>query len=270
VVLVAEIVHDILKLMATFQTHAPGSFCLFELSTPDQAAAKRFYTSLFGWVCSDNHKSPVGVYTMFTLDSRDVAGAYTQFKRQTADGIPPYWDIYISVTSVDETAKKAAELGGKVVMAPFDVSTYGRMAVIRDPAGATFCIWEPRTIIGVETKNEPGSFCWVDLITQDPDTAAKFYTGLFGWTLLPGEGGYLHLKNGEDFIGGIPPAHPGAPPHWMSYVQVKDCDATVAKARELGANILVEPMPIGTVGRMCVLKDPQGAAFALFEATAPM
>ena len=256
--------------MAQFKSHLPGSFCLFELSTPNQSAAKQFYTSLFGWVPSDNPESPVGVYTMFTLDGRDVAGAYTQFKQQTAAGIPPYWDIYISVASADETAHKAAELGAKVIMAPFDVSTYGRMAVIRDPTGAPFCIWEPKTIIGVETKNEPGSFCWVDLITPDPENAAKFYTSLFGWTLLPGEGGYLHLKNGEDFIGGIPPAHAGAHSVWRSYIQVKDCDAAVTKARELGAKILAEPMSIGNVGRMSIIKDPQGAAFALFEAAAPL
>jgi uncharacterized protein len=256
--------------MAHFKSHAPGSFCLFELSTPNQEAAKRFYTSLFGWACADNPNSPVGVYTMFTLDGRDVAGAYTQFKQQTAAGMPPYWDIYISTTSADETAKNAAELGGQVVMPPFDVSTYGRMAVIRDPTGATFCIWEAKTLIGVETKNEPGSFCWVDLITPDPETAAKFYTDLFGWTLLPGEGGYQHLKNGEEFIGGIPPANPNSRPHWMSYAQVKDCDATVAKAQELGSKVLVEPMSIGNVGRMSIIRDPQGGAFAVFEASAPM
>jgi predicted enzyme related to lactoylglutathione lyase len=105
-------------------------------------------------------------------------------------------------------------------------------------------------------------------MTPEPEAAAKFYTALFGWTLVPGEGGYQHLKNDEAFIGGIPPSHataPGAPPHWMSYLQVADIEATTAKARDLGANICMGPMTVGNAGRMTVLSDPQGAFLALFE-----
>jgi hypothetical protein len=270
VVVPAEITHMLLLYsgqMAEFKSHTSGTFCLFELSTTDQDGAKSFYTSLFNWSCDDNPNSPVGIYTMFTLRGRDVGGAYTQFKEQTAAGMRPFWDLYISITSADRTAKKAAQLGGKVIIAPFDVSTYGRMAVIRDPTGAAFCIWEAKSHIGVQTKNEPGSFCWADLATPHPETAAKFYTDLFGWTTIPGDGGYLHLRNGDEFIGGIPPCHTpaGVPPHWTSYVQVKDCDETVARARELGAKIRLEPESVGKAGRMSVLSDPQGATFAIFE-----
>jgi predicted enzyme related to lactoylglutathione lyase len=142
------------------------------------------------------------------------------------------------------------------------------MAVVIDPTGAAFCIWEPKQHIGASVINEPGRLCWADLMSPDPEAAAQFYTGLFGWTLVPGEGGYQHLKNGEAFIGGIPPAHsaaPGAPPHWMSYLQVADIEASTAKARELGANICVGPMSVGNAGKMTVLSDPQGAFVALFE-----
>jgi predicted enzyme related to lactoylglutathione lyase len=142
------------------------------------------------------------------------------------------------------------------------------MAVIIDPTGAAFCIWEPKQHIGSGVVAEPGALCWADLMTPNLEAAAQFYTGLFGWTLVPGDGGYQHLKNGEAFIGGIPPAQqvpPGTPPHWMSYVQVADIKASTDKARDLGANICMGPMVVGTAGSMTVLSDPQGAFLALFE-----
>lgn len=187
---------------------------MMELSTTDQNAAKAFYTSLLGWTFRDNPMSAVGTYTMFLSNGSEVASAYTQRKDQTEAGIPPHWDLYVSVLSADDCVKKAVELGGKSFCPPFDVLSFGRMAVIEDPTGATICIWEPKVHIGVATKNEPGSLCWADLMTPNPTAASKFYTALFGWTLVPGEGGYLHVKCGDDFIGGIPPAHtapPGAP-----------------------------------------------------------
>jgi predicted enzyme related to lactoylglutathione lyase len=254
--------------MAHVDKHAPGAFSWIELGTTDQNAAKTFYTSLLGWTFTDSPMGPGDFYTMFELDKRTVAAAYTLREQERSMGVPPHWNLYISVTSVDESAEKAAELGGHVVAGPFDVFTYGRMAVILDPTGASFCIWEPKEHIGASVLNEPGSLCWADLTTPDPEAASKFYTGLFGWTLVPGAGGYLHLKNGDAFIGGIPPAQhsaPGTPPHWMSYIQVADIEAGTAKAKELGANICVGPMSIGTTGKMTVLSDPQGAFLALFE-----
>jgi predicted enzyme related to lactoylglutathione lyase len=211
---------------------------------------------------------PGEVYTMFQLGESYVGAAYTQRDDEKAMGVPPHWNLYIAVASADETAAKATELGGKLYAPPFDVMTFGRMAVIADPAGATFCIWEAKDHIGAQVVNEPGALCWADLNTPDPAGATAFYTGLFGWTTSPGEGGYLHLKNGEAFIGGIPPAGttpPGTPPHWMGYIQVADINASSAKAGELGARICVGPMSVGQAGSMTVFLDPQGAVMAMFE-----
>jgi hypothetical protein len=83
--------------------------------------------------------------------------------------------------------------------------------------------------------------------------------------------GYVHIVNGEDFIGGIPPAahrDPHTPAHWLAYFQVSNCDATAARAKQLGAKFYLEPMTFEDVGRMAVLADPQGATFAIFQATA--
>jgi predicted enzyme related to lactoylglutathione lyase len=160
-------------------------------------------------------------------------------------------------------------MGGTVMAGPFDVMTFGRMAVIQDPTGAVFSVWEPKSHPGIGVAGEAGALCWADLSTADVDAAGAFYKGVFGWELTPGEGGYLHIKNGETFIGGIPPAahrNPNAPPHWLAYFMVEDCDASAAKAASGGANLYVPPMDIMKVGRMSVIADPQGAVFALFQA----
>jgi hypothetical protein len=254
--------------MPNIDKHDNGSFCWIELGTSDQNAAKGFYTNLFGWTFEDSPMGPDDVYTMFQLEGRNVGAAYTQRKEETSMGVPPHWNLYIAVASADETAKKAAELGATVLAGPFDVFTFGRMAVIQDPTGAAFCIWEAKDHAGAGISGQTGSLCWADLSTPDQTAAAKFYADLFGWTMPPGDGEYLHIKNGDAFIGGIPPAShrdPNMPAHWMIYLQVDDCDASTAKAKELGASVCMGPMDIPNAGRMTVLADPQRAVFALFQ-----
>jgi uncharacterized protein len=256
------------RLMPNTDTHANGSFSWIELGANDQNAAKTFYTTLFGWTFEDSPMGPGDFYTMFQLEGRTVGAAYTLRPQEASMGVPPHWNLYITVASADETAKRASETGGRVLAGPFDVYTFGRMAVIQDPTGAAFCIWEAKEHIGAGIVGENGTLCWADLNTSDAETATGFYGELFGWTFIPGEGGYLHIKNGEAFIGGISPAahrDPTVPPHWMIYIQVADCDASTANASALGAKVCMGPMDIPTAGRMSVLGDPQGAVFALFE-----
>jgi predicted enzyme related to lactoylglutathione lyase len=120
---------------------------------------------------------------------------------------------------------------------------------------------------------EPGVLCWADLSTSDVAAAKRFYETVFGWQISPGEkdtSGYLHIKNGEHFIGGVPPAEfrdPKTPPHWLIYFQVASCDASTAEAKELGARVYMEPKTMENVGRWSIIADPQGAVFSLFEAT---
>ncbi len=252
--------------------HPAGSFCWIELATSDQNAAKRFYSSLFGWAATDNPMGPGEFYTMFKLEGRDAAAAYTMRPDQRAQGIPPHWMLYISVADADDAAQRASQGGAKVLAPPFDVFDLGRMAVIQDPVGAVFCIWQSKKSTGIGIAGVPGTLCWADLSTADPERARKFYSDLFGWKIMAGEhdpSGYLHIQNGDEFIGGIPPsAHrdPHIPPHWMPYFAVQDCDATAAKAGQLGAKIYLAPMTMEKVGRMAVLADPQGATFAIFKA----
>jgi uncharacterized protein len=255
--------------MPNVDRHAPGAFCFVELASMDQNQAKSFYEPLFGWSHTDFPMGPDSFYTMFQLAGRDAAAAYTMREEERSQA-PPHWNLYIAVEDADDIANRAAELGGTIIAAPFDVPGQGRMAVIQDPTGAFFCIWQGTNSIGITVAGDSGSLCWADLSTPTPGSAKTFYEGLFGWTIVTGENdpsGYLHIKNGEDFIGGIPPAsqrNPYIPPHWMIYYAVEDVDATAAQAKQLGGSEHVAPTTMENVGRFAVLADPQGASFAIF------
>jgi len=256
--------------MPNIDKHSPGSFCWIELATSDQSAAKNFYASLFGWAANDMPMGPDEYYTIFQLENRAAAAAYT-LRADRSPGVPPHWMIYISVASADDTAARTAEAGGKVIAAPFEVGEYGRMSVLQDPAGAMFSIWEPKANQGIGITGVDGTLCWADLSTSNPKPAATFYASLFGWEIAPGEhdsSGYLHIKNGESFIGGVPPGRmlpPGVPPHWLLYFLTSGCDALADKAKSLGADIRYGPESIPDVGRMAIMADPQGAVFAIFQ-----
>ena len=214
---------------------------------------------------------PNDFYTMFQLEGRDTGAAYTIRPDQRSRGVPPHWMMYIAVANVDEAAKRVPELGGKVVAPPMDVFDAGRMAVVQDPTGAVFALWQKKTHSGLGIAGVPGTLCWADLTTPDTERAKSFYSGLLGWTITASENdpsGYLHIRNGEEYIGGMPPssfAPPNTPPNWMAYIYVANCDATTAKCSQLGGKTLLGPMNIEKVGRMAVLADPQGAVFAAFE-----
>lgn len=254
---------------------APGTFCWVELGTTDGEAAKKFYTELFGWGFTDSPIGPSMVYTMLKLEGKDVGALYQMPGEMTSQGIPPHWLSYVSVTSADEAAKKAKELGGTLMKEPFDVFTVGRMAVVQDPTGAVFALWQAGTHKGAGVVNVPNSFCWNELATKDTAKAGDFYTGLFGWGKNVQQMGpmtYTSFTNDDRPAGGMfeePPEMSNVPPHWLVYFAVNDTDAVLKKATELGATTIRPAMDIPGTGRFAIIQDPQGAVFGIINLTNP-
>ncbi|HMD52436.1 MAG TPA: VOC family protein, partial [Solirubrobacteraceae bacterium] len=188
--------------------------------------------------------------------------------QQRDAGVPPMWNSYVSVASADESAERARELGADVHVPPFDVSEAGRMAIVRDPQGAFFELWQPNEHVGAGLVNAPGALVWNELASPDPAASASFYGGLFGWTTEPFEGmgeTYLSIKNGEASAGGIRSlTPPGAPPNWLVYFATDDIDEALRLVERLGGVSLAGPtrIPVGTVA---LVTDAQGAVFALYE-----
>ncbi|HEU0299145.1 MAG TPA: VOC family protein [Longimicrobium sp.] len=263
--------------MPVMTQHRPGTFSWIDLAAHDLDAAERYYTQMFGWTAD---RMPFGpgendVYVMLRKDGRDAAAVYTMDPAQKSQGMPSAWLSYVTVESADAAAAKARELGGTIVADAFDVLDVGRMALIGDPAGALFAVWQAGRHIGAGVAGEPGSLCWNELATSDMDRAIRFYSDLFGWTGVPFEGSpvpyTMMMLDGQTAAGGIytlPAEMQGMPPHWAPYFAVEDTDASVARSDELGGTTIMPPHDIPTVGRFALLRDPQGAMFYIIRLAA--
>jgi predicted enzyme related to lactoylglutathione lyase len=258
------------KAMAEITKHEPNTFCWPELETSDTAGAKKFYGEVLGWKFHDEEVAPGVMYSMALLGDKFVGALYALNAEMKSQGAVPHWLSYVSVTSADDTTKKAKTLGGTVIKAAFDVHDLGRMAVIRDPAEAVFAVWEPRQAIGSQLLREPGALAWNELLTNDVEKAGSFYTKLFGWgTTVQDMGGMMYtvFQKGKMQAAGMMPISQettgDVPPNWLVYFAVADCDKAAAAAKRLGADIVAPPQDIPDVGRFAVAIDPQGAAVGL-------
>ena len=253
--------------------YTQGTFCWVELGTPDVKGAKQFYSGLLGWSFDDIPMGPDQFYTMCLIDKKRVAAMYSLSDGIAPPGAPPHWAAYVAVDSADAIADKAAAAGATLIKEPFDVPEQGRMAVLQDPTGAMFCIWQSENNVGIELKDAPGAWTYGELYTTDAAKAGTFYSQTFGWTLQQHDMGpmgvyTLFQRPGEsDNKGGmmqIGPHMQGVPSHWLNYFAVTNVDASVEKAKSLGARVQVPPMDIPNIGRFSVITDPQGASFAVY------
>jgi predicted enzyme related to lactoylglutathione lyase len=270
--------------MATREKHTPNAkhtvfgFWWCDLATIDVAAAKKFYGPLLGWDFEDLPIGDGATYTFNKLDDLQVGAMSTMRADEQKAGIPPHWNTYLTVDDVDARTAKVESLGGKVLAEPFDVMDVGRMSVIADPSGAPLCLWETgRKHPGAQLVNVPGAMVWNELNTTDVPKAKTFFDKLLDgkWSLETDTTGameYTSIKYAgtEDWVGGLMELPEqaramGAPSNWVVYFAVEDCDATVTKATELGAQVYAPAFDVPGTGRMAVLGDPQGAAFAVIQ-----
>ena len=266
--------------------YIPGVPCWIDTSQPDPEAALPFYSGLFGWEFEDAMPDgSEGSYFIGRIRGGDVAAVGA-----IPEGAPPMalWNTYIWVESADDTAAKAREAGGVVLSEPFDVLDAGRMAVIADPEGAVFCAWQAKEHKGAKVVNEHGSLNFNGLATRDPEGAKAFYGAVLGWQTLPlaagvmwtlpGYGDHLEETNPglreqmtqmgapEGFIDVVAALNPIAdddsttPAHWSVTFAVDDADATAAKAKALGGEVVAGPFDAPWT-KLAVIKDPQGATF---------
>ena len=257
--------------MATKTSYAQGTPCWVDLQTTDQAAARDFYGALFGWTFDDRPMPDDSgtTYSMGQIRGLNVAAIAPQNPDQQAAGVPPLWNTYIAVDDVDATTALVADAGGQVAMEPFDIGDSGRMSYVADPSGAFVGLWQAGRHIGAQLVNEPGAVTWNELITTGGDTALPFYEKVLGLQAVTVPMGpdysYTMFQLGETQVGGsTPPMMEGVPNHWHVWFVSADVDASATKARELGAELIVEPQQM-PIGRMAVVRDPQGAFFSLLE-----
>ena len=245
--------------MTTLAT-AVGKFVWHEHVSPDAKQAQDFYTQLFGWGTEVFKPGEID-YTMIESDGQ-MHGGFTKAREGAP---PPHWLSHVAVDDLDETIETAKSAGGTLAAGPFDISEVGRIAMVTDPQGAYVSLYQPEG----DGPAAEGVFVWDELGTTDVDGAQRFYEQVFGWTtneLGPEYGGYRIFNRAETGIAGLMSVpDESIPPHWQPYVAVDDPDRTTANAIQLGGSALMEPMDVPNVGRIAVLRDPQGATLGIIR-----
>ena len=261
---------------------SPGVPSWVDNLAPDPKRLTGFYGQLFGWDFAGPGEmpgDPPGEYYVARLRDRDVAGIGSAPPGQEAEAA---WTTYIEVASADDAAEQVRSAGGTVLVEPFDALPAARIAVVADPGGAAFCIWEPRERRGAQLVNEPSAWSMSALNTGDPDEAAAFYGAVFGWETEPfllGEfevtmfrlpgfvGGEPQQPVPRDVVATMAPLggeNGGSKPHWSVDFWVADAEAAAAGAADLGGRVIVPPYDLPTL-RQAVLADPEGAAFSVTQ-----
>ncbi|ROO84193.1 hypothetical protein EDD29_1711 [Actinocorallia herbida] len=241
---------------------AQGTPCWMTLVGPDAGTAEAFYGPLLGWEFQrgDEH----GGYVTATLGGKKVAGI-----TGGAPG-PAFWGIYFAVDDCDAAAGRATGAGAGVLTPPEDIRDLGRRAVLTDPEGAVFGLWQGRAHTGAELVNEPGAFTWNELVTPDTRGSADFYGTVLGVADNPIQEGvdYLTLTvGGRPVCGvfGVPRAQVdaalGGKATWKTYFAVASAEAAAKTAAAHGGRV-VQPPVDSPFGRFAVLTDPLGAEFA--------
>jgi predicted enzyme related to lactoylglutathione lyase len=159
-----------------------------------------------------------------------------------------------------------------MAIATIDRLPDGRLAMLADPTGAPFGLWEPGERSGAQRVNAPGSWTMSSLHTPDPERAAAFFAAVFGWKAeslgaltmfrLPGYEGEPGQPIPPDAVAVMAQAVEGMPAHWNVNFRVTETTVTLARAKELGGSVM--GTPVDTPGmRSAVIADPGGAVFSI-------
>ena len=244
-----------------------GRFVWRELIVKNQAKASAFYSNVFGWKAVTADMGGGYRYTMLKNGEQDVGG----LTAPPADrDVPSSWLTYITVDDVDAVAARVPSLGGSVLMAPYDVPTIGRVAVVSDPQGGKFAAFQSLTPGATDTTPATHSFCWSQIVAKNVDALVPFYTALFGWTPSPMGEGQVVFSRGEEQVGSAMQMAPGSDKatDWLNYVAVESLAASTKTLQTAGAELIYGPVAVPQMGSFAVFADPTGASIALWE-TAP-
>jgi predicted enzyme related to lactoylglutathione lyase len=228
-----------------------GVPCWVEAQLPDVAAGRRFYGELFGWSFEEGPGNSAWAYR----DGRSVAALAPK-----GDGrMPTVWTVYFTARDVVALAGRVRGAGGQVITVPTPVGALGTMALVADPEGAVFGLWQAGAHAGFARRHEPGAFTWAELYTRDTGAANDFYSGLFHDALFgPGAAPDFGRAAAADVF------PPEMPPHFLVHFAVADMTKELATVQRLGGRTQVSPFPT-SYGTVAVVTDDQGASFALLE-----
>jgi predicted enzyme related to lactoylglutathione lyase len=248
--------------------HHAGKMVWADLTTPDLAAAEKFYSGLFGWTFQ---RLGATNYAVAMLEGRPIGGLLEKAipagqHQQSA------WLTFLAANDVDNTKRLAVAHGAKVLA---DLKTYpmrGRQCVLSDPEGAVFALLTSSSGDTPDYLPAIGDWIWSSLHAKDAGAEAAFYQNLLGYDVfdLPGDDGLEHLilstdnyarASANDLERDSARRHS----HWLNFVRVENAKETAAKALAMGGRVLVEPRADRHGGMLAVVADPAGAPLGLME-----
>ncbi len=242
-----------------------GSFVRWELVTRAVPQAVDFYQSLLGWETMFEDLPDGASYVHVSQGGHRIGGIYAMADDLALKPAASHWLPYIGVSDVDQSLQEAKGMGAKVTAESFDFAGLGRMALLLDPTGAPFGLWQDQ-----QRSLLDRSIAWHELSTHDMDGASTFYGDMFGW--LPQSEAKGEVSMTRFHSGGRPAAamialnarFRAVPAHWLPYFLVADVSEGVDKLSAAGGRILAKPSA-GAWGTQAVAQDPQGAVFGLMS-----
>ena len=247
-----------------------GTFSWAENISTDRERSNAFYRELFGW---GGYDIPIGEnmnYTMLTLEGENVVALMAMPPDIQAQGIPSFWSNYVTVDDLAPLADVITANGGTILSGPMDVFDSGSMIFLMDPTGAQLGLWQPKNHIGAGIVNTVGAMCWNELLTTDAEAAKAFYGKLLGWEFVTDESGYILIMNRGRNNGAMmqmDESFGGMPSVWQPYFTVADIDASIERAGELGATIIIPKTEAPGAGHFAFMSDPAGAHFYIIQLT---
>lgn len=244
-----------------------GRFVWHELVTPDSTAAHAFYAKAIGWKSLPWEED--ASYVMFAAPRGPIGATVA------GDG-SSHWLPYIGTGDIDRTVELAKQKGGAVLKGVDTLSSGSRHAILQDPYGAMFGVYESADQYGKITPAKTGEHSWHELMSTDHEAAFDFYAALFGWQKLRAHdmgplGTYLiYGLNGTEYGGMMRVMDGGPAPAWVSYVHVKDVNQTAKKVKSAGGQVINGPLEVPGGDWIVQAVDPQGALFAAHASAADM
>ena len=242
-----------------------GTPCWIDIGVPDAAAAKEFYTALFGWEYTGGEPE-FGGYLNATLEGRPAAGTGPQQDPHA----PPRCTTYFATGDAAAACDRIRAAGGTVLVEPMQVGPTGTFVIALDPQGNPFGLWQAGQHTGYQIHNEPGALAWNEAMVDDTAAAKEFYTAVFGFgfdQLDSADGAgtdYATFGTGGNPLGGLGASDPSMPKGWLTCFAVASTDDTVSVVEAKGGTVITPPEDT-PFGRFAILEDPWGAAFEVLQ-----
>lgn len=241
-----------------------NDFITADLSTYNPKATLPFYQQVFTWDFYDA-KTGDGTHVAY-LGNQAVASIYQTPKQFQAMGMPHFWMSYIAVDSVAETVAKARALGG-IIELEQTLTDNDMVALIRDPQGAGFTVYEGNSLAVTRTENQANTLIWNELHVSDVKKVLPFYQGIFAWQIEPKDNKNEHwciIDTQGKTIGNIieiPNEIKGKYEYWVCTFGVSNLKHSKEKILSLGGTVVMDE------GKRVLVTDNSGEAFFYISQT---